>query len=531
MEVWNTFQRQITTLWQQWSLQQRVFISAAAVVCLGAVIGTLVWATQPEYVVLARATSSREAADITSKLEAEQIECLLSPSGMVIEVARGDLGKARHALKDVLDPLVGDEDPAAGGGLFPDSPDQEADRRNRTLEARIARTIEQIKAIRTATVHINQPEASVFVVDETPPSASVIVTPATGMGITSGVAQSIILTLAGAVKGLDPENIHLTDINGRRYSTSDGIGGDMAGRFEYQQRLELKLAHNAKSMLDRWLGEGKSEVKVTADIDFRQVSRTEKIIDPEIKAKLSETTDKVASEGGSRSTGGGPSGTDPSGGPVGRGAQVTQPLDPPGGGGTYTRDTKTVEYDNPSTSETTHINPGTINRITVAAIVDLGATTADDSTEGAAAASPATITVEQVEALVQQAVGFDAERGDQITVATATLNVPVVEPVTPGFMPLYEQYRPLVEAGLVGLGATIAFFIAVLSVRKLRPVIVQEDTAPSLNREDYERMAELSQKARANPEVAARIISAWLGQEPPAETPETEVQRKSRAAA
>lgn len=530
MEVWNTFQRQITTLWQQWSLQQRVFISAAAVLCLGAVIGTLVWATQPEYVVLARAASSHEAADIVSKLEVEQIDFNLSTSGMVIEVSRGDLGKARHALKDVLDPLVGDEDTAAGGGMFPDSPDQEADRRNRTLEARIARTIEQIKAIRTATVHINQPEASVFVVDETPPSASVIVTPATGTGITSGVAQSVILTLAGAVKGLDPENIHLTDINGRRYSTSDGIGGDMAGRFEYQQRLELKLAHNAKSMLDRWLGEGKSEVKVTADIDFRQVSRTEKIIDPEIKAKLSETTDKVESEGSTQSTGGGPSGNEPSAGPAGRAAQVAQSLDPPGGGGNkYKRDTKTVEYDNPSTSETTHINPGTINRITVAAIVDLGATGTEDSPDGAEAPA-STITVEQVEALVQQAVGFDAERGDQITVATATLNVPVIEPVAPGFMPLYEQYRPLIEAGLVGLGATIAFFIAVLSVRKLKPVLVQEDTAPSLNREDYERMAELSQKARANPEVAARIISAWLGQEPPADSPETEVQRKSRAA-
>ena len=73
MEVWNTLQRQITTLWRQWSVQQRIGISAAAVICLAAVIGTFIWATQPEYVVLHSAASIREAAAITGKLDAEQI--------------------------------------------------------------------------------------------------------------------------------------------------------------------------------------------------------------------------------------------------------------------------------------------------------------------------------------------------------------------------------------------------------------------------------------------------------------------------
>ena len=83
---------------------------------------------------------------------------------------------------------------------------------------------------------------------------------------------------------------------------------------------------------------------------------------------------------------------------------------------------------------------------------------------------------------------------------------------------------------MVGLGATLAFFIAVLALRKLRPVIVQEDNGPGFSREDYERMAELSQMARANPEIAARILSTWIGEGTPKESTETEAPRQSRAA-
>lgn len=522
MEVWNTFVRQITSLWSQWTLQQRVAISAAAIACLAAVIGTLVWATQPEYMVLAKASSTQEAASIIEKLDAEQITYDLSFSGTVISVARGDVGRARLALKDVLDPQVMEESDA--GGMFMVSEEKEEEQRLRSLETRIGRTIEQIKAVRAASVHISRPDSSPFVVEQKETTATVQVTPAGGSSIPNGVAQSVILMVARAVEGLKPEGITLTDINGRHYSASDGISTDMASQFEFQQRTELSLAHKAESMLDLVLGPGKSAVRVTAEIDFREISRTEKFVDPEANAKISETSDKVESEGGSSLAGGF----------AGAGGNIRPPEDPEvGGSSKYTRDSKTIEYDNTSTSETVHENPGQIKRITVAAVVDLSPPAADESGDEAAAAAAAgsTMTLEKATKIVQNAVGFDSERGDQIEVVAHTLpSPPVITPEVPGFLPLYEEYKPLIEAALVGLGATIAFFMAVLALRRLRPVIVQEESNTGFNREDYERMAELSQKARANPEVAARIISAWLGQEIPPQSSETEAPRKSRAA-
>ncbi len=515
MEVWNTFQRQVVMLWRQWSMQQRVGISAAAVACLAAVIGTLIWATQPEYVVLASASSIHEADSITEKLEAEQIDYNLSPSGTVVFVSRGDRAKARMAVKDVVDPMGVEE--AGSSGMFSGTPDEEADRRQHVLEKRLAQTIQTIKGIRTATVHITPADYSPFVSEQTPTKASIMVTPASRGSLNNRVAQSVILLVARAVKGLTPENIHLTDPNGSRYSMSDGIGGDMTGRFEYQQRLELSLAQNAESMLNSVLGDGRSQVRVAADIDFREVSREETTFDPDIKVKRTENVESVTSEGGA-------------GGAAGLGPNQNADVPATAKSGKFKSETSTTDYDTASTRETTLVSPGTIKRLTVAVVADLTSETVEGDEPDAAVTSPS-ITKEDVEDIVKNAVGFDdVGRDDTIQVVVAPLSVPEIATEDPGFMPLYEQYQPLIEAVLVGLGATLAFFIAVLALRKLKPVIEQEDAVPGFNREDYERMAELSQKAKANPEVAARILATWLGQELPNETPETEAPRRSRAA-
>ena len=507
MEVWNTFQQQIATLWRQWSVQQRVGISAAAVACLAAVIGTLIWATQPEYVVLVNASSSHEAASIIGKLDAAQIGYDLNYSGTVISVSRGDVGEARLAVRDELEPMGLEETPSSG--MFPDGADAENDRRQRVLEKRIAQTIEKIKGVRSAIVHLSRPDYSPFVMEQSAPEASIMIVPASRGSLTNRVAHSVILLVARSVEGLDPANINLTDTDGRPYSMSEGMTGDMSGRYEYQQRLELSLAHNAQSILDRMLGDGKSEVRVTADIDFREVSRKETTYDPDGKIKVTENVETVSSEGGVGAAGGV------------AGLDLNHQADVPGNAkaGKYKSETSTVNYDTSMVVSETRDNPGTIKRLTIAAIVDLSS------------ASGGEITVDSIKAIIQRAVGFDdLGRDDKIEVLEAALALPEVPVEEPGLMPLYEQYKPIAEAILVGLGATIAFFIAVLALRKLRPVIVKDDNAPGFNREDYERMAELSQKARANPEVAARILATWLGQEDQNETPETEVPRKSRAA-
>ncbi|MCA9067157.1 MAG: hypothetical protein KDA96_29060, partial [Planctomycetaceae bacterium] len=74
MEVFETLKQQLMTLWQRWTMAQRVGISAAAAACVAAVVGTFIWATRADYVVLANSLTPQRAAEIAGVLDTEQIE-------------------------------------------------------------------------------------------------------------------------------------------------------------------------------------------------------------------------------------------------------------------------------------------------------------------------------------------------------------------------------------------------------------------------------------------------------------------------
>ncbi|MEO1981968.1 MAG: hypothetical protein ABGZ24_15730, partial [Fuerstiella sp.] len=151
MALFDTFKQQIRTLWSRWTNAQRIAISAAAVACVVGVIGTFVWATRADYVVLLNQLSPQRAAEIAGVLDTEQIEYELNFSGSAVSVPRSDVSRARLALKDVWEP--DSESDSGMSGAFPGSPSDEADRRLRQREFRVAKSISKIRGIRSATVH------------------------------------------------------------------------------------------------------------------------------------------------------------------------------------------------------------------------------------------------------------------------------------------------------------------------------------------------------------------------------------------
>ena len=527
MDLWNTFRSQITTLWKQWSLQQRFMIVGAAIVCLSAVFGTLFWATRPEYQVIASDLSPQRAAQILGALEDAQITAKTNFGSTSVSVPRASVGEARLALKDVYEPPVSE-----GGGImsgFPGTPAAENDRRLRSLESRVARSIELLRGVDAATVLISRPDPTPFTRDRTDPTASVTITPAGRGRLTSSDGQAIVMLVARAVQALTPENVTLMDTSGNQYSVAGGPGGSgMSVQLEYQRSVELDLAQKAESILVSMLGEGKAQVRVTADIDFRETSRTETTFDPDGKVKRTENIESVSHDG-STGFGGGVAGGD--------GRRVGDDAGDLGGGGNYTRESNTTDYDHASTSLTTREAPGMIQRLTVAAVVDLGSpsTAADPAANtGDAARVASAVTAEQVENIIKQAVGFDEQRLDQLAVTIAPLAGIVFEPEVPTMMTFYQEYKPLVESVLVGLAATVAFLVAVLALRKIKPVSVGMQTAERFTREDYQRMASLSEKVQHDPELAAHVVSTWMGKANPSGQSDDDTgrssQRQARAA-
>jgi len=505
MAFWNSLKDQLLSLWSTWTLAQRTGFSAAALACLLTVAGTVIWASQPDYVVIQSGLTPSEASKIVGLLDTEKIGYKLNFSSSAVSVASSDVGKARMALKDIID-SEDDKNGADSGQIpfLPGSGDGNEDRRRAAMEKRIEKSLKQIRGIQAATISISQPEQSPFVVDQSPVTAAVVIKPSPGTQISSATAQTIIMVVARSVPGLSNSNIVLTDTNGRQIGSQDGIQADLGMQLEYRQRIEAALAGKVERLLAAAQGV-RAVVQVTADVDFSKQTRSVITIDPELKATRSTSITAQKQDLGAAP-------------PVGvPGAATNIPADANAkgaNGGKYTNEQMDAVYDYPSTSEEVVIIPGKILRLTVAAIVDIQPTAAPAGNPGATPVP--LLQQQQIEDIVKTAVGFDLERNDDVQVILAPLAPEVADmPVLTGF--LWEQWQPLLQSISLGLAATLAFLIGMMLMKRMKPIVITETVGPGIPLADARRLAVISEQAKANPEIVASILSAWLNEQ--TETP------------
>lgn len=512
MEFLQQLGAQLAALWTRWSLAQRAGMVIATTLSLAAIVGVGYWATQPEYVVLVNQLGPSEAAEVVSLLEADQIAYQLNFAGSAVSVPRQSVSRARLAIKDIVDTRsqIDDEMP----GPFDSDPTLVHHQLQRIRERQLARSIEQIRSVRAATVHISQPEQTPFVRDRAPTKASVILDLRPNSMFTATDAQAITSIVSHGVEGLSADQVTVVDTDGRVLTRAQGIEADVTGQLAYRRSLESDLAQKAETMLASMLGPGHAVVRVTADVDFTETERKETAYDPDIKVKASETL-RSESITGSRPAAGGIAGTPSNVGP--------RPSSSNDSGSKSTIEENVTEYLNGKVEDSIREAPGKIKRLTVAAIVDLSAAQSDSG--GAAAA----ITQERVQSIIKQAVGFDAVRSDEIEVLVAPLaGIPdLTQGVDP--VPFWEQYSDLIKNVSLGVAAILAFLLGLLLIRRMTPVVLDANTQRGLQPETARRLASLSQQAKENPDAVARVLAAWLD-EPVDRADEQPQQPPQRAA-
>ena len=506
MAFWLSFKEQAIKLWESWTLSQRTAFSAAALACIGAVLGTVVWASQPDYVVIASQLKPSESAEIVGLLDTDKIGYKLNFSGSAVSVASSDVATARLALKDVIDTEEDDDLDGAGSSPIPFMSDAGSidDRRRAAMEKRVEKSLLQINGIQAATVSISRPEQSPFAVEQSPVTAAVVIQPAARTQISPQTAYTIISVVARSVPGLVNSNIILTDTSGRQIGSHEGISGDLGMQLEYRQRVEADLSHKAERLLATARGVH-ATVQVNAEIDFTKQTRVGTKIDPEQKATRTESIVSSQQDAGAAP-------------PVGvPGAATNIPADAnqkQSTGGKYKNEQIDAEYDYSSTSEEVTMIPGKILRLTVSAFVDLGNDVAPADPANPAAPVPTTtpLKLEDIETIVKNAVGFDETRDDAITVVEAKLNAEVLDdPVATGFR--WEQWQPLLQSISLGLAATLAFLIGLMLMKRMKPIVITETVGPGIPLADARRLASISEQAKANPEIVANILSAWLSEQ------------------
>ncbi|TFF13296.1 flagellar basal body M-ring protein FliF [Pseudomonas sp. BCA14] len=474
--------------------QVGLMVGLAASVAIG--FAVVLWSQQPDYRPLYGSLAGMDSKQIMETLAAADITYTVEPNSGALLVKADDVARARMKLAAAgvtpSDANIGfeilDKDQGLGTSQF-----MEATRYRRGLEGELARTISSLNNVKGARVHLAIPKSSVFVRDERKPSASVLVELFAGRSLEPGQVLAIINLVATSVPELSKSQITVVDQKGNLLSDqAENSALTQAGKqFDYSRRMESMLTQRVHNILQPVLGNDRYKAEVSADVDFSAVESTSEQFNPDqpaLRSEQSTSEQRTASNGpqgvpgalsnqppapasAPQTTGGAAAtaGAIQPGQPLldANGQQIMdpatgQPMLAPYPADKRNQSTKNFELDR-SISHTKQ-QQGKINRLSVSVVVDDQVKV--NPADGAVTRAPwSADELARFTRLVQDAVGFDASRGDSVSVINMPFSAERGEVIADPAFYTQPWFWDIVKQVLGVL------FILVLVFGVLRPVL------------------------------------------------------------
>lgn len=522
------------------SAKQLVTLTIAFVAVVGLTIGSAYWINTPTYSVLFSDMDAESASSIVTRLKNDKVDYVLDDGGKTVRVPASRVDELR--LQFASDGMPGSG--RVGFELFDRTAFGVTDflehvNYRRALEGELARTISTISEVSGARVHIAMPQPSLFTGRDQPTKASVVLKLRHNRQPSASTVAAITGLLSASVESLKPESVVIIDNYGRPLSKTEADDGAVDGvSLERQQRIERDLTTRVIALLEPIVGIGRARVNVSAKLSSGTQEETEERWDPMPVIRSQQSVTQI---GASPSA---PSGQLPAAGtranlpdpgkPESPAAVVASAAATPGTPGSHTAETTNYEV----SKVTRHsLRPrGDIARLSVAVVLDDDRE--DAGQQGAQAKPRPPADIQKIHGLVAAAVGFDADRGDQLTVENIAFEETPVEEVAP--QRTWQQYAPqAIEigriAGIVLLGLVAVFGVIRPMVRhsmSAAPAVQTAGAGVSVPRtvQDLEaemdaqlgppgaqRMPVLTRRVAAlterEPENAARLLRTWLSEE------------------
>ena len=326
----------------------------------------------------------------------------------------------------------------------------EGDRLRSAREHELILSLMEIDGVEAARVHLGEPQRSVFVRDEVPPTASVMLRLARGRQLADSQVVAVVNLVAGSVPGLSVDAVRILDQHGRLLSAAKSADGD---RLQLQARMEEKLRGQLDQLLLPMLGEGNFSSEIQVELDMDDVTRARESYEKQGVVR-SETQSQSQSQGAGQAIGvpGVLSNTPPPTAAASPGPP--QGSAPAANGGAGNGESSTARtYELGREVSVANSGPGKIKRISVAVALSQAALKKGKAAD-----------VEQIKQLVSAAVGIDAQRGDQVAVVARTFQPPADDA-----LPFYEAgwFGPLVRGVVALIGVLLVLLFAVRPLLKL----------------------------------------------------------------
>lgn len=454
-----------------------LMVGLAASVALG--VGLALWLVlEKDYTPLYDNLDQVDGSAVIALLESKQIDYRIDRVTGALLVDSAKLHQARLEVSAAgmpVDSTVGFEllerEQPLGTSQF-----MENARYRRGLEGELSRTITSISSVRAARVHLAIPKGSVFLRDSSEPRASVFLETFQGMSVGEPEVKAIANLVASSVPELTLSNVTVVDHRGKLLSNFDDDNrfAEADKQLEYQRAMEEKLLQRLDSLLLPILGREQFRAEVAVEVDFTHSEQTAEIYNPDLPAIRSEqkTTEQTLDDAQVAGVPGALNNQPAAAGNLDGAGEA----DAQANGQSRSRVLETRNFELDRTISHTRQQVGAVQKITVAVAVDDRATasqaTTDDGAEGGAVAQTEPWTQEELDrlvVLVQNAVGYDATRGDRVSVVNTPFYRPEIEEFVEPQVAIWEQ--PIFWTLLKAVGAVLAFFIVIFMV--LRPTMAR----------------------------------------------------------
>lgn len=428
---------------------------------IGLALLAALWMSQqkPEQRVLFSGISDRDSGAIIAALEQLNVPFTFADGGKAILVDANRVHDTRARLASQGLPKGG----AVGFELMEKqklgvSQFHEQINYQRALEGELSQSVAALDTVEAARVHLAIPKPSVFLRDEQKPSASVVIHAAAGRTLSPKQVQAIVHLVSSSVAQLSPERVSVIDQDGRLLSNADAANDATPdpAQLRYVDELQGLIRRQIESILIPVEGQDNVRAAVRAEVDFSRVEQAAEIYKPNSGNEASTILNQHVRES---------SGSEASTGGV-AGAAANQPAGPAatgGGSANSAKETRT-NYLVDKTIRITQQPVGAIRRLSVAVVLNHRAAAGPD---GAVAKRAHTADeLAQLEKLVKEAVGFDANRGDTISITSSSFADTTPPPVEP---PAFYAPYLNIETGIAAaknLGALLLGFFVYLKIIK-----------------------------------------------------------------
>jgi flagellar M-ring protein FliF len=505
----NQFFQQMTRLWQQLSIGQRLTLGAAVAVVLAGMVAVTMWSGRSQLQLLYGRLSDKDLAEVLALVQEQGVKYEIGGGGSSVYVPAEKVHqmRAQLAVKGV---------PSGGGVGF-----EIFDRTNfgisdfvqrtnylRAVQGELSRTIAQIKGVRSARVMIVMPENRLLFSDaKSKPTASVFVEQGAG-ALTQEAVNSIRFLVANSVEGLGVNEVAVVDSHGNVLTENlkdDPALGVASAQMKYRKSVEDYFAGKVETMLSTVLGANNAVVRVSADVDIESSTSVKDVFEPDGQVVRNEVTTEdnvitTETDGSNQRPSVGVSSNTPANANAEGGSKST------GKNSEQTRKNKTNSYEINRTTINSVKSPGGITRMSASVFV---------------ASKDTPRTPQEIDALrkmVANALGIKPEAGQDLSGLVSLQEVPFVAPAVkkPEWTDiLYNNQDTLRNVIGLLIAAVVVFFFWRLLTRVSPyeiPIEILEPNAGELQSPGKSALSPelLNEMIRQKPENVGAALRGWM---------------------